>query len=1071
MARFCPRHASARAYGWAASLIVLLALVGASAQEASLPEETGFLVGSWHTEHGLPDGNITALAQTPDGYLWVGTFKGLARFDGVRFTVFDAKQGGSFLGERIAGLLVDSTGKLWIAGETGALAWLTNGLFEPATWPRAPANTAGAERDRPFIRSTHSRSLRAVGLAEDAAGSIWFQPDQRALMRITKGQASGDALPPKLPAGPYFALVADAGRRPWLLAGDSLYRWTGGAWRQAAEAQGLGNLPAVFGPARSGGIWIAAPHFSWQNGGGTVVRVSEGQVFEGLEPTPWVTNSPRSTVTGLLEDHTGRVWLGTQWGGVLCSDRAGKWEHPQPVGPLAQCRVNSLFEDRQGAVWVGTLGDGLHRLTRRPIRTFHLPEPARDHLINTVCAAADGSVWVGTDGAGLFRFYQGAFAHFGRAEGLASVLVHSVLVDRQTNVWCGTHSGLFAYAAGRFQRVTGPPALASAVLALFEDRSGLLWISTGSGPLCRQPAETAGAASDRFELHPLGPQKSGWEIRSLAQDPAGNLWVGTVADGLFCLRSNRVDRYRAPEGLANPDARSLWCDADGGVWVGTLGGGLFRLTNGKLRPITTADGLPDDTINGIVEDADNTLWMTSYNGFFGCPRRILARYERGRTPALVCRWFSVADGLDYRACSGSGQPVISAANDGRLWFVNQRSLAVYDPRATPPSEKLADLVLEEVSVDGTPRPVPLHGPLLATSRIRNLEFHYTCPNLAAPGSLRFRYRLQGFDNDWIEAGTRRVAYYGHLPPGHYEFEAMVGASSGDWRRWARGLQVQVVPLFYERGWVQAAAGGGLLAIAAALSWVGARRRLRRRLAALEQQQALEQERARIARDMHDEIGARLTQISLLSTLAMGSAEDAAEVRTQNTKISEVTRGLTRSLDEIVWAVRPQNDNLESLVEYLGQAARDLCAGSKVRCWFSAPPSLPAQEVPASVRHNVLLASGEAINNVLKHSGADEVRVRVVVQSGVLTIEINDNGHGFDLATGEAKRSGLIHMRQRLAEIGGTCELTTIPAQGTVVFFALPLATTPGVRSPSNIRRPPNNPAGVSEVCPPLHDDA
>jgi signal transduction histidine kinase len=252
-----------------------------------------------------------------------------------------------------------------------------------------------------------------------------------------------------------------------------------------------------------------------------------------------------------------------------------------------------------------------------------------------------------------------------------------------------------------------------------------------------------------------------------------------------------------------------------------------------------------------------------------------------------------------------------------------------------------------------------------------------------------------------------------------------------------------VPLFYERAWVKAAGGLGLAGTAAGLSWVISRGRLRRRLAALEQQRALEQERARIARDMHDEVGARLTQISLLSTLAMSSAEDVTEVRTQNTKISSVARDLTRSLDEIVWAVRPQNDNLESLVEYLGQAARDLCAGSNVRCWFAAPPEVPALEVSAIFRHNVLLACREALNNVLKHSGASEVRVRLQFRDGELTIEVDDNGRGFDLARGEAKRSGLLHMRQRMVEIGGSCEIGPVDGGGTRVKFTLPLETRNG----------------------------
>jgi signal transduction histidine kinase/ligand-binding sensor domain-containing protein len=1027
--------------------VLLPPLMQARAQETNAPEPSNFLVASWHTEHGLPDGNITALAQTPDGYLWIGTFKGLARFDGARFVHFDARQTLPFLEDRIAALMVDRTGDLWVAGETGELGRFSNGKFqaiESLTGATNSAASAGSlEREPARVRSTHSRRLRAVGLVEDTSGTVWFQPDSASLFRVRNGLSQVELTTDGLLAGPFNALFGDGRREPWLLAGDWLYRRGTGDWVKQGEVKGLGALRAVLGPGRDGSVWIAAPRGSWQLGGGQVLRLFDGQVSEPFEPTPWETNSPRSGVTALLEDHTGRVWLGTQWGGVLSAIPGGHWEHPQSSGPLTQCRVNCLFEDRQGAVWVGTLGDGLHRLIPRPVRTVHLPEPAKEHLINSVSAAGDGSVWIGTDGAGLFRYGGNEFKHFGAAEGLGDSLVHSVLVDRNTNVWCGTASALYFRREGRFERVTGLPVPQAVALALFEDRAGRIWIGSHAGPISWQLRGAPGGAPENageFQLHRLDEHRSGFEIRSMAEDQAGNLWVGTVAEGLFCLRSNRVDRYRAAEGLANPDARSLCCDSRGVVWIGTLGGGLFRLANGKMQGLTTADGLPDDTINGILPDENDNLWMTSYNGIFGCPRETLARYryERGRTPALLCRWFSLADGLDYRTCSGSGQPVLSRTDDGRFWFVNQRCVGVFDPRSTPVSEKVGDLILEEAIVDGTTRTIPASGPLQVSSQLRHLELHYTCPNLTAPGSLRFRYRLRGVDEDWVEAGAQRVAYYGHLAPGHYEFEAMVGAAGGNWRRWARGLELEVVPQFYERGWVQAGGGAGLLAAAALISWGSARRRLRRRLAALEQQQALEQERARIARDMHDEIGARLTQISLMSTLAMGSAEDATEVRTQNSRISDVTRDLTRSLDEIVWAVRPQNDNLESLVEYLGQAARDLCAGSSVRCWFSAPPVVPSLEVAANVRHNVLLASCEAINNVVKHSGASEVRVRVLLEPSQMSVEVSDNGHGFDLAAGEAKCSGLLHMRQRMTEIGGACQISTREG-ATRIQFTLPLA--------------------------------
>jgi ligand-binding sensor domain-containing protein/signal transduction histidine kinase len=993
-----------------------------------------FLVSSWHTESGLPNGNVTALAQTPDGYVWVGTFKGLARFDGVSFTVFDTRRDPALIDEQISGLLVDSRGRLWVACESGALLSFEQGHFQPRLTPQA-----GSERRA--ARSTHSRWLRPPGMAEDARGGVWVQDGRPGLLHLADGVPEVCTTNNGLPAGPVFGLVNDPARRPWLLAGETLHRWQAGHWTEVLKMKSLGGSEPVFCAARDGGLWIAAARGSWSFGGGRVLKVTDGRLLDQLEPTPWATNSPRSQVTALLEDRDGRLWLGTQWGGVLRSDSAGHWQHPLNEGPLAQCRVTCLLEDRQGAIWVGTIGDGLHRLVRRPVTTLRLPEPAREHLVNTVCAARDGGVWAGTDGAGLFRHHEGRFTHFGAAEGLASELVLSVLEDRQTNLWCGTAAGLFRWQAGRFQRVDDARVSTGSILALFEDREGDLWIGTHRGPV-RWQAGT-------FTAYELGPGLGTVEIRCLAQDLAGRLWVGTIAQGAFCLSSNRVEHFAAAQGLLNPDARSLCCDTQGGVWIGTLGGGLFRFKAGRFQAITTTDGLPDDTINGILESSDGGLWMSSYNGFFGGARQVLDRYERGRETALVFRRLSLAEGLDYRACSGAGQPVVSRAPDGRIWFVNQRSVAVLDPRAQwgPPSAP--NVLVEAVVVDGESFRATASEPIRAPSSARQFEFQYTALHMPRPEQARFRYRLEGFDAGWNEAGVRRAGYYSQLPPGLYQFHVAAAGDDGAWHEAARALSVQIVPRLWERTSARVAASLLLGGSVAAMVWGMGRARLRRRLEALERQRALEQERSRIARDMHDEVGARLTQISLLSALATGNAEDAAEVRAQNDKIAGLARDVVRSLDGIVWAVRPQNDNLESLVEYLGNATRGLCEGSGVRCWFSVPPEVPLVEISANLRHNLLLACREAVNNVLKHSGATELRMTIRLAAGTLAVEIADNGRGFDVATGEAKKSGLLNMRVRLAEIGGRCDFHSAASGGTRVRFTLPLGTA----APQSTARP------------------
>jgi ligand-binding sensor domain-containing protein len=522
--------------------LLIVSCAWANLMAAEVADRSDFLVTSWHTENGLPHGNVTALEQTPDGYLWVGTFRGLARFDGLRFTAFGAEQGTAILAERIAALAVDQKGRLWVGGESGALAWLENGQFHTAALSGATTGEDSksplAEKRRASGGSTHSRQLNSLGLVEDGSGTMWFQTRKPGLIRVKNGQCEVLTETNGLPPGRIFAVIADKERQPWLLAGDWLCRLKGTEWMREAQSGGLGEAQSVLSPGRSGGLWIAEPKGAWLTGG-QVVRYQEGRATQELEPTPWAQDSPRSQVTALLEDHTGRLWLGMHWGGVFSSQPGGHWQRLRSEGPLAQCRVNCLFEDRQGCVWVGTLGDGLFRITRRVVSTVHLPETANEHLINTVSAGPEGSVWVGTDGAGVFRLRDGAITHFGAEEGLGSPLIFSILADRRTNVWCGTSAGLFRLHDGRFEPVAGLVGQGVLVLALFEDRSGRLWIGTAQGPVC-----LSGGEVKLNRLHSGG----GDEIRCFAEDQESGIWVGTVGRGLFCLRSNRVEHFGPAEG-------------------------------------------------------------------------------------------------------------------------------------------------------------------------------------------------------------------------------------------------------------------------------------------------------------------------------------------------------------------------------------------------------------------------------------------------------------------------------------------------------------------------------------------
>lgn len=997
-----------------------LALLGAGlrgwgADPVARPE---FMLRSWASEDGLPAARIQAIAQTDDGYLWLATSRGLARFDGVRFVILTTNNTPELGDDRITCLLVSRTGDLWVGTEGGSLCRRRGGDFE-----RVPLG----EQARP---------LRINALVEDRDAVLWIGTHGQGLVRWCQGVAEWCRVGTNNLASDVTRVVADRNGRLWAIAGEKLAALQDGVWRLVDGNQPpMSSQVVELAAARDCGLWVATCAQQDLSGRGTqIYRLTEAGWTEPLAPYPWPQDTIFTRTSRMLEDRENRLWVATVGGGMLLWTGTPGWQPLVAEGTSSLAESSSLAEGKEGSIWVGTTDFQLFRIRSRPVTTLRLPERARQNIVLTACARSDGNVWVGTDGKGAFYYHEGQFTEvpLDPAPGNRQMHVAVLYEDRHNNLWAGTWAGLYRVNDGRFQRTPELSGMSNVVLTLREDRAGNLWAGTGDGV---------------FRLGSKGVKHFGRQegvdhfyIRAIEEDRAGQIWVAITDRGLYRQNGERFEHFGENRWAGEKTIRGLHADTNGALWITTSSKGLACYQDGKFREWNTSDGLPTDELVAVTEDEEGNLWLSSANGIFGCPKSWLFAYQRSVTPPLLFWQLSAAEGLEIRRCSGAGQPAVTRSADGRLWFPNWHALATFDPgqlrRAV--AVPLRAPVIEETLVDGVPKALEPDGTLRSKSPARSFEIHYSSPTLQASERLRFRYQLDGWDADWVDAGPRRVAYFTHLPIGQYEFRVQVGGPGGDWQDARQNLRLEVVPRFWERRSVQALASAGALAAVVVTVWRVSRARMRRRLAVLERQQALEQERARIARDMHDEIGARLTQISLLTAMTAGSAGDESEVRTQTQKISGLARGLTQSLDEIVWAVRPQNDNLESLVDYLGESLRDLCEGSSVRYWFSGPPEVSAMEVPASVRHNILLACSEVVNNALKHSGASEVRVNVRLDARQLQIDISDNGHGFDVAQGEAKRSGLIHIRQRLDEIGGTCEFNSAPGQGTRFVLTMPI---------------------------------
>lgn len=1014
--------------GWL--LGVVLGCLAAGAAAAATRE---FQIRDWQLEDGLPDASVTAVAQTPDGFLWVGTPRGLARFDGVTFRIFVEGAASGLPESSVGGLLTAADGRLWVAGIRGSLAYLDGTHFHTVSPP------PGVVMEPPgFVQAPGATNGQAaqwmwgqVGeLAQDAEGGLWLGAGGRGLLRLHDGKSTLLTVSNGLPTAAFGAFCGDAAGRLWLANEASLFEFHAGIWRVAPGAGNLGGPLPRLAAARAGGVWVATPRGSWIAGGGVVRRFADGQWHDGPAPTPWTPNSLRSQVTALLEDRTSRLWLGTLWGGVYFTDAAGGWQPLVTEGPFAQCVITCLFEDRQGSLWVGTSGEGLHRVSRQPVTVVTLPPPHDQSIITTSAATRDGSVWIGTDGAGAWRLRDGELTPFGLTEGLAHQHVCALLETREGTLWAGTWGGLCRLEDGKFRPVSGPPELRRTVLALFEDDAGSLWIGTPPGLVRHRDGE--------FSLHPLRADGGTADIRAIASDGRGAVWVGTIGRGLFRLADGRSERFGPAQGFTSANARAVFRDREGTMLVGSDGDGLFRFADGRFVQLTMADGLPSDSISCILSDGEDHLWMSSGNGIFGCARSRLAEYAPGRGPALLGFRLGLAEGLASRGCSGSGQPVASRSADGRLWFPNMRGLAVFDPRAITQPRPVAQARIEGLLADGVKASPAANGGRQAPSSTRRYEFHYTAPELVAPQALRFRHRLEGMDAGWVDAGSQRVAHYSRLPPGEYRFHVMVGGADGHWREGGGPLALRVVPRLWELRWVQVSAAMLLLAgVIGGYAW-NAHRRLQRQLERLRMQHALEDERRRIARDLHDDVGARLTEIVLLGELAKRGEQTPVALQSQVGGITGKVRQLVTAMEEIVWTVNPRNDSLPNLAAFLADSTERYLAAADLSCRVEVAPGLPALPVNAPARHNLLLAVKEALNNAVRHAAATQARLSIQLDDRTLRVAVADDGRGFDPAAPARQGNGLTNLRARLESVGGRTEIQSAPGQGTRVCFALPL---------------------------------
>ncbi|HEV2328646.1 MAG TPA: two-component regulator propeller domain-containing protein [Verrucomicrobiae bacterium] len=960
-----------------------------------------YITRTWQSEQGLPQNKVTAVMQAADGYLWIGTYNGLARFDGVRFTVLDQNNMPQLRSSRITSLFESEDGALWIGAESGDISQYKGGRLTAV----------------PLYADWSGGKIYAI--AADNAGDVWVVNQSGELARVR----DGEVLSP--PSGGVSNVISVARSQEGTI-------WIGRDGAVSALKDGQMSAPVFtnlyvqgFCAARGGGFWVACS--------GGVRKWKEGKWVADLGAAPWGW----SIVPSLMETSSGVLAGGTSGDGLwLIFTRSTNTPplHFDRANGLPSDWVISLCEDREQNLWCGT-GEGLVLIRPSIVATVSPPDKWRSCPVLSVLPASNGTLWVGTEGAGLYRLQNGEWTNFDNPQGIRNPYVWSLAADKTGRIWAGTWGGgLFELKDDRFVFAPGLENLLSPMPALLFS-GDCLWIGTPGGPVQYHNGQIQQIS--KLDGKPFG------DTRVIAKDPAGGLWCGTAGNGLVLLRDGKLHRFKTSDGLSSDFIECLYFGDDNALWIGTFGGGLDRFKDGKFSVISRAEGLPNSVIGHIESDGLGYFWMSSYAGIFRASEKDLNLCANGEVTNVSFLTYGTSEGMPTIECSEGLQSAGCKTPDGHLWFATAKGLvSIYPPNVTTNSLP-PPVVIESMLMDDQPFSAPFNVP----PGKHRIEFEYTGLSFVSPEKVQFKCRLNNLEAEWVDAGTKRTATYNYIPPGNYSFQVTACNNDGVWNQAGASLSFSVLPFFWQTFWFRMLTGITIVTASSGLAWFGTRRRMRRKLERLEWQRAVEHERARIAHDIHDDLGAHLTRISMLSETIQTEMDEPERAVAGLNQIYKTAHELTRAMDEIVWAVNPRHDTLEGLTTYLERFAQDLLASAGIRCRLDMPSEFPSWRLTAEVRHNVFLAFKESLHNVVKHSAASETFIRLVTSPSSFELVVRDNGRGF--SSGATRNSpehstrifsgnGLENMARRMDAIGGHCRIESAPGQGTTVSFIVPL---------------------------------
>lgn len=957
-----------------------------------------YIAREWLVEDGLPYNAVNTIVRDARGFLWLGTPGGLARFDGHGFETFAFPKELTGGGQNIRALLAGGDGRSMLMITAGNhVLRLRDGVFSP----------------HPVNGRTGDGTLRDIAL--DAGGALWLGTTEPAVFRWKDNRLERFGAEQGITrrTGP-FGFVPGAGGRTWVGGGGFLGWYEDG---RLHRYRGPWENATFIAPARDGGLWVATPDGLARGDGG-------GNWREVLSGKAWL--KPAAGMQTMFEERDGGLWVATRHDGLYhFSD--GKLA---PV-PIRQTRVMSINDDAEGNIWLGVTGGGLTRLRPKNHIMLNTASGLPHNTFASVCEDAAGNVWC-ADIAGHVSRVDSDGGHpepVSTPPGGSSPFVSTLCADAQGRLWAGATDGLYVPDPGapRFLRHARDDI--ANVQTLFPARDGALWIGFDYGRLAVLRAD---GTLRRFTAEDgLG----GGRVAGVAERADGGIWVATETGRLFEIARGRLEERLLPGSVLPVRIHALLVDHADRLWLATNAGlVLFRGPDTKV--LTQKDGLPDELINQIVADRRRRLWVASRRGLFRADLDGLAAAADGAPGAVAVRFFGAEDELAGLSGLVSGQPMAWAGKE-RVWLVTYRGIVGFDMDAPRQPAPPVPVYIDRIAADRTPAPAAPDGIVRTPPAPGQVAFHFSVLNFSTPERTRVRRKLEGFDPDWIEAGRERVCVYSRLPAGRYVFRAEAG--DGDGRRLSETSATLIVPpAWWETWWARSAIAAALLATLAWWTLAITNRVLRRRLRQLEQENALQRERSRIARDLHDDLGGRATKINLVaSNLQAQMTEPAA--REALGRLVTQSRRMVEDLERIIWTVNSQNNSWRKLAGYISQSVRRHLQDTGVACTVTGGHTIPDQSLTPETQHHLLAMTKEALNNVLKHSRATHAEILLKTEDDRFHLRIEDDGIGFDPDDpAHQEHNGLANMRARAAEVGGTLQIESRAGAGAAILITVPL---------------------------------